>query len=1161
MSHNYCVTAHPPTVVNSCCTGNFTSPTDLNLVLSKCNLVEILSVTPEGLRPVKEFKINGKVEVMKFFRPQAMDKDRLFLITARHNAMILEAEGAGASLEIVTKAYGNVGDRIGKKSENGTIAVIDPEARMIGLRIYDSLFKVIPLERDQSELRAYNIRMEELKVIDLNFLHGCAQPTLVLIHEDYHGRHVKTREISLRDKEFVKMVWKQDNVEREAQDVIPVPEPFGGCIIIGQESIVYHNGSYYHAIAPQKMQTSTICCYTRVDSDGSRYLLGDMAGHLYMLLLLKEEKMDGTVQIKDLKLELLGETTIPECLTYLDNGYVYIGSRLGDSQLVRLNVEADENASYVTVMDSFTNLGPICDMVVVDLERQGQGQLVTCSGAYKEGSLRIIRNGIGIHELASIDLPSIKGMWPLRCGDGVGGGGGVDASGTAATELDNTLVLSFVEQTRVLTLSGEEVEETDIPGFLSEQQTFYTGNAVYGQLIQVTPSSVRLVAASSKQLVDEWHPPGARVISLTGCNSEQVVCAAGPILFYIEIKAGKLVLAADTTLEHEVACIDVTPLADGDARSEVVAVGLWTDITVRLFRLPALEEMTKETLGGEIIPRSILMTQFEGTNYLLCALGDGSLFYFVINNLGCLTDRKKVTLGTQPTVLRKFRTGSTTNVFACSDRPTVIYSSSQKLVFSNVNLKEVKHMCPLNAQAYPDSLALATESSVTIGTIDEIQKLHIRTVPLGETPRRIAYQEQTQTFGVISYRHDIHGKDGLFPARQSASTLVTQTTASSSMPSLGGPRPGTGGGGGGTTPSDFGQELEVYSLLIIDQNTFEVLHAHTLMQQEYGMSLISCKLGDDPNPYYVVGTGIVNPEESEPKSGRILIFQWKENKLVQIAEKEIKGACYDLKSFNSKLLAAINSTVRLWEWTADKELRLECSFFNNIIALFLKTNGDFILVGDLVRSMTLLQYKTMEGSFDEIARDYSPNWMTAVEIIDDDTFLGCENAFNMFVCQRDSAASTDEERQQMTEVGQIHVGDAINVFRHGSLVMQNLGDAGTPHTGSILYGTVFGAVGLVTQLPTEHFDFLTDLQKRLAKVIKSVGKIDQDFWRSFFNERKTEPMEGFVDGDLVESFLDLSREKMTEVVQGLSLSDGSGMKKEADVDDIIKAVEDLTRIH
>jgi DNA damage-binding protein 1 len=50
----------------------------------------------------------------------------------------------------------------------------------------------------------------------------------------------------------------------------------------------------------------------------------------------------------------------------------------------------------------------------------------------------------------------------------------------------------------------------------------------------------------------------------------------------------------------------------------------------------------------------------------------------------------------------------------------------------------------------------------------------------------------------------------------------------------------------------------------------------------------------------------------------------------------------------------------------------------------------------------------------------------------------------------------------MTEVGQIHVGDMINVFRHGSLVMENLGDSSTPHSGSVLYGTVHGAIGNIT---------------------------------------------------------------------------------------------------
>lgn len=72
---------------------------------------------------------------------------------------------------------------------------------------------------------------------------------------------------------------------------------------------------------------------------------------------------------------------------------------------------------------------------------------------------------------------------------------------------------------------------------------------------------------------------------------------------------------------------------------------------------------------------------------------------------GALSERKKVTLGTQPTVLRTFRSLSTSNVFACSDRPTVIYSSNHKLVFSNVNLKEVNYMCPLNSEGYPDRSA------------------------------------------------------------------------------------------------------------------------------------------------------------------------------------------------------------------------------------------------------------------------------------------------------------------------------------------------------------------------------------------------------------------------------------------------------------------------
>ena len=61
---------------------------------------------------------------------------------------------------------------------------------------------------------------------------------------------MKTYEINLREKELNKGLWKQDNVETEASMVIAVPQPFGGALIIGQESITYHNGEKYVAIAP-----------------------------------------------------------------------------------------------------------------------------------------------------------------------------------------------------------------------------------------------------------------------------------------------------------------------------------------------------------------------------------------------------------------------------------------------------------------------------------------------------------------------------------------------------------------------------------------------------------------------------------------------------------------------------------------------------------------------------------------------------------------------------------------------------------------------------------------------------------------------------------------------------------------------------------------------
>ena len=43
----------------------------------------------------------------------------------------------------------------------------------------------------------------------------------------------------------------------------------------------------------------------------------------------------------------------------------------------------------------------------------------------------------------------------------------------------------------------------------------------------------------------------------------------------------------------------------------------------------------------------------------------------------------------------------------------------------------------------------------------------------------------------------------------------------------------------------------------------------------------------------------------------------------------------------------------------------------------------FILAGDLMRSVALLSYNPQNGRIEEVANDYSPNWMAAQEMLDE----------------------------------------------------------------------------------------------------------------------------------------------------------------------------------
>lgn len=82
--------------------------------------------------------------------------------------------------------------------------------------------------------------------------------------------------------------------------------------------------------------------------------------------------------------------------------------------------------------------------------------------------------------------------------------------------------------------------------------------------------------------------------------------------------------------------------------------------------------------------------------------------------------------------------------------------------------------------------------------------------------------------------------------------------------------------------------------------------------------------------------------------------------------------------------------------------------------------------------------KHEEGAIEERARDYNANWMSAVEILDDDTYLGAENNFNLLTVKKNSEGATDDERGRLEVVGEYYLGEFVYRFCHGSLVMSYL---------------------------------------------------------------------------------------------------------------------------
>mmetsp|Transcript_5209 Transcript_5209/g.19094 ORF Transcript_5209/g.19094 Transcript_5209/m.19094 type:complete len:1463 (+) Transcript_5209:152-4540(+) len=251
-------------------------------------------------------------------------------------------------------------------------------------------------------------------------------------------------------------------------------------------------------------------------------------------------------------------------LVSLEDRHLLAFLHLGDGHLLK-----PEDGSWRQV-DEIPNLAPFHDFQCADLLDEGQDQIFACSGNQKTGSVKVIRAGYQADHIVSSsqDYPGMTEAWTLRL--------------SRRHRHDSYLVMSFVAETRLLSLGAALSDLTDSSGFIARQRTLACGRVGEFQLVQVCPTEVRLCQYTDRPRtaraeclqvdIGHWTPPagyGQVQVGAIG-NQRVLVSFTQPenSLLLLGVQSlstacrDALIVLRSLVLQHELSCIAFPVMAD-----------------------------------------------------------------------------------------------------------------------------------------------------------------------------------------------------------------------------------------------------------------------------------------------------------------------------------------------------------------------------------------------------------------------------------------------------------------------------------------------------------------------------------------------------------------------------------------------------------------------
>lgn len=818
--------------------------------------------------------------MLQRMRPASSSTDHLFVGTDCYVYFILSWDAETKQLR-TEKSYKDLAEKAARDSQTGERCNVDPTRRLMTLELYEGIVNVLPIahggrRKNDGEIGTLGepvpTRIPELNVRASCFLHRRKEkdnPQLALLHEDSMGKvRLKLREIhysaALKWEEpgttdMDKEIDVKGELELGASHLIPLGAPAYGCLVLGETSISYCD-EFDHNLHTEPLKEATIfVAWEQIDDQ--RFVLADEYGKLYLLMVVLNHKHD----VESWQLDVLGETSRASTLVYLDGGRIFVGSHQGNSQVIQIAERS------MDVIQTFPNIAPILDFTVMDMGNRsseaqvneyssGQARIVIGSGAFKDGSLRSVRSGVGLEDLGSIgEMKHITDLFSLKSDPGL--------------DFVDTLVVSFITHTRVFRFAADgDVEEVDqFKGIDLSQNTLLVANTTSGHILHVTASTATITDVESGMSLAGWSPEGgASIAAVSSAGTNILVSIGGAGLAILSFAGNGLEVQASRTFDSasQVACIAMSPLLPN-----ICVVGFWQGSSVAVLDSRTLETLHTETVEEETIavPRSLLVAHIlEGAlPTLFIGMADGNVITYSIDPAtNALTAKKSTILGTQQANFKALPRGTDGlhNVLAICEHPSLIYGSEGRIVYSAITAEDASCVCTLDVEAYPNAIAIATDEELKLAVVDEERTTHVQTLQVGETVRRIAYSPDLRAFGLGTIKR---------------------------------------------TLEDSYEKIESHFKLV-DEVAFQELHTYQLKEEELVECCIRAKLDDGSGEMaerFIVGTAYMDEESPQSARGRILVLEvTEERRLKLVTQLALKGACRCLAICQGKIVAALIKT-------------------------------------------------------------------------------------------------------------------------------------------------------------------------------------------------------------------------------------------------------------